>query len=93
MSRAFIQIILPLIAPLVVYFLWLRYARKRAETTGDEPPAFTRGGAFWTILIGFLLAVASLAYLAATGGVSPDAGTYQPPRFEDGKIIGPSYGD
>lgn len=91
MSRVFIQIILPLVAPLAVYFLWLWYARKRSETSGDEPPAFTRGAMFWALLIGFALTVSSLAFLAATGGVSPDAGTYQPPRMEDGKVIGPSY--
>jgi len=93
MSRAFIQVVLPLVAPLAVYFLWLWYARKRAETKGDEPPAFTRGGAFWTILIGFILAVASLAFLAATGGVDRDAGSYHPPKWEDGEIVGPRYGD
>lgn len=91
MSRVFIQIILPLVAPLAVYFLWLWYAGKRAETSGDEPPAFTRGTAFWAILIGFALMIASLAYLAATSGVSPDAGVYHPPRLEDGKVVGPSY--
>jgi len=91
MSRIIVEIILPLVAPLAVYFLWLSYARKRAETSGDEPPAFTRGAAFWAILIGFVLTVASLAYLAVNSGVPPDAGTYQPPRLEDGKVIGPSY--
>lgn len=91
MSRVFIQIVLPLIAPLGVYFLWLWYAQKRSETKGDEPPAFTQGGAFWAIVVGFVLAIASLAYLAATTGVNPDAGTYQPPRWEDGKVIGPGY--
>ncbi len=91
MSRVFIQIILPLIAPLAVYILWLWYARKRAETSGDEPPSFTKGAAFWAILVGFVLTLASLAFLAATGGVSPDAGTYNPPRFEDGKVVGPSW--
>lgn len=91
MSRVLFQIILPLIAPLAIYFMWLWYAGKRAEKSGDEPPAFTRGSAFWAILVGFVLAIASLAYLASTGGVSPDAGKYQPPRWEDGEVIGPSY--
>ena len=91
MSRVFIQIILPLVAPLGVYFLWLWYAQKRAETSGNEPPAFTRGAAFWAILAGFVLTVASLAWLAASSGVSPDAGIYHPPRLENGKVIGPSY--
>ncbi len=91
MLRVFIEIILPLAAPLAVYFLWLWYAQKRAETSGDEPPAFTRGAAFWALVIGFLLTIFSLVFLAATTGVPPDAGTYQPPRWEDGKIIGPSY--
>jgi len=89
--RVLIQIVLPLIAPLAIYFLWLWYAGKRAEESGDEPPAFTKGMAFWAILIGLALTISSLAFLATTGGVSPDAGKYQPPRWEDGKIIGPSF--
>lgn len=91
MPRIFLQIILPLAAPLAVYFLWLWYARKRAETSGDEPPAFTHGAAFWALLIGALLAISSFAYLAVNSGVSPDAGVYHAPRWENGKIIGPSY--
>ena len=91
MSRILFQIILPLIAPFAIYALWLWYARKRAETTGDEPPAFTRGSAFWAIIIGFFLMVGSLMWVAATGGVPAGSGVYEAPRLEDGKITEPSY--
>ncbi len=91
MSRILLQIILPLLAPFAVYVLWLWYAGKRAEISGDEPPAFTRGAAFWAIIVGFVLMVISLAFLATVGGVAPDSGRYQAPRLEDGKITKPMY--
>ncbi len=91
MSRILFQVLLPLIAPLGIYILWLWYAQKRAERTGDAPPGFTRGSAFWAIMIGFLLMIGSLAWLAISTGVSPDAGRYQAPRLEDGQITEPVY--
>jgi hypothetical protein len=86
-----LQVLLPLIAPLGVYLLWLWYAQKRAERSGDTPPDFTRGAAFWAILAGFVLMIGSLAWLAVSTGVSPDAGRYESPRLEDGRITEPAY--
>ncbi|MBT4888068.1 MAG: hypothetical protein HON65_00745 [Rhodospirillales bacterium] len=91
MSRILIQIILPLIAPFAIYALWLWYAKKRAETTGDEPPAFTRGSAFWSIILGFLLMAGSLAWIAASSGVPAGSGVYEAPRLENGEITEPTY--
>jgi len=91
LSRFVIQVAVPLLAPLAVYILWLWYAQKRAEKHGNEPPAFTRGAAFISILIGAVLAIVSLVVLALMSGQPPTEGAYQPPRLEDGKIIGPSF--
>lgn len=91
MSRFFLQYLLPLLAPSVVYVLWLWYSQRRAIKSGDTPPPFTRGGFFWAILLGAVLLVTSLAVLAVTGGVQPDSGVYQAPYLKDGEIIGPTY--
>lgn len=91
MTRFLIQYLLPLVAPSAVYVLWLWYSQRRAIKSGDTPPPFTRGGFFWSLILGGVFLVASLAFLAITGGVSPDSGVYQAPRLENGEIIGPSY--
>ncbi len=91
MTRFLIQVALPLLAPFAIYILWLWYAQKRAERHGNEPPAFTRGAAFISIMIGAVLAVISLVALALVSGDPPTSGAYQSPRLEGGRIVGPSY--
>lgn len=91
MARFLLQVALPLFAPLAVYMAWLWYAQKRAEKYGDEPPAFTKGSAFIAIVVGAVLAIISLIGLAFTGSHDIENGSYVAPRFEDGKVIGPSY--
>ncbi|MEQ8665708.1 MAG: DUF6111 family protein [Rhodospirillales bacterium] len=93
MTRFLIQVALPLFAPFAVYVAWLWWAQKRAERHGNEPPAFTKGTAFISILIGALLAILSLVVLALSGGESPGDRTYVSPRFEDGRIIEPHFED
>lgn len=93
MSRFLIQVALPLLAPFAIYVAWLWYAQKRAERYGNEPPAFTKGTAFITILVGAFLAVASLIALALLSGEAPKDGRYISPRLEDGKVVGPRYED
>ncbi len=91
MVRFLLHYLLPLLAPTVVYILWLWYARRRARKSGDTEPAFTKGGLFWSIIAGSILLVGSLIVFAVSGGVAPDSGVYQAPRLEDGKIVGPEY--
>ncbi len=91
MTRLLIQYLVPLLLPTAIYMLWLWYSGRRAARTGDTPPSFTRGGFFWTILSGAILLFMSLAFLALTGGVAPDAGVYEAPRLENGKITAPQY--
>lgn len=93
MTRYLIQIALPLFGPLLVYILWLWYAKKRAEKYGNEPPAFTKGTAFVTIMIGAVLAAISLIALALLSGSEPSGGAYQSPRWEDGRVIGPEFSE
>jgi len=89
--RLFLTYVLPLLAPMVLYILWNAYARTRAKKKGEELPSLQKGGIFWSLVAGFILLVATFLTLAITGGHSPDAGEYVPPRIEDGKIVPPSY--
>lgn len=93
MTRFLIQVALPLFAPLAVYIAWLWYAQKRAERHGNEPPAFTRGTAFISILIGAVLAAISLVTLALVGGEEATDRKYVSPRFEDGQVVQPHFED
>ncbi len=91
MVRLLLTYILPLIFPLLVYLAWNAYARNQAKRTGGTPPSLERGPIFWSIVAGFVLLVVSLITLAVLGGDPPDVGRYVAPRYEDGKIIPPTY--
>ena len=91
MTRLLIQYLLPFLAPSAVYVLWLLYSQRRARKLNNTPPPFTRGGFFWAIILGAVFLMASLAFLAVSGGVSPDSGVYQAPYLKDGEVIGPQY--
>lgn len=91
MVRIFFTYILPLIGPFLLYMAWNAYAKRRARAAGGEEPSLEKGHIFWSLIAGFFLMAATLITLAVTGGDSPDAGQYVPPRLEDGKIVPPSY--
>tara|TARA_R110000787_G_scaffold274979_1_gene383201 strand:- start:44688 stop:44981 length:294 start_codon:yes stop_codon:yes gene_type:complete len=91
MGRLLLTYILPLIFPLLVYLAWNAYARSKAKRSGGVPPSLERGPIFWAIVAGFILLVTSLLTLAVLGGDSPDSGQYVGPRYEDGKIIPPTF--
>ena len=71
--------------PTALYVAWVVWTRRRAKA-GEAPPSLASGPWFWLILLGFALMVASLSYVALTGGHAP-GGTYQAPHYEDGRII------
>ncbi|MEK9671193.1 MAG: hypothetical protein VW268_01645 [Rhodospirillaceae bacterium] len=91
MIRIFLSYVLPLILPTAGYIAWVWYCRKRAAKTGAEAPAITRGGLFWSIIVGVVLVGAGLAWVAITQGAGPGEGGYQSPRMEDGRIIPPQF--
>ena len=70
---------------------WVLYCRKRAAATGREPPEITRGGIFWSLIVGVIAVVAGLTLLAVLTGAEPGEGGYQSPRLEDGRIIAPQF--
>ena len=80
--RIFLQIILPLITPIVLYSIWSYYEAKRQ---GKGIARWEEGHWFWAIVIGVFLSAGTLVYFATTGA-DTDA-EYQSPRLQDGRII------
>ncbi len=64
MARIVLQVILPLLAPVIIYGLWSYFTRKRQ---GKGLPGWEEGHWFYAVMIGFVLAFGSFGYLAATG--------------------------
>jgi len=79
--RVFLQYILPILAPTVLYVLWLVMRGK-----GRKIPAVEDGPWFWLIIVGFLFAAASVITYGVTSGHEPGS-EYVPPRYEDGKVV------
>jgi len=91
MSGAILQHLLPLILPTIAYLLWVWYLRKRADELDGAAPEITRGGLFWSAVVGLVLTIISFIALAVFSGVDPGTGGYQSPRMEDGRIIPPKF--
>ena len=93
MLRALLTYVLPLLGPLLLYMGWHAWARKRALATGAEPPSLEKGPIFWSLLAGLALMIAVLATIALLGGHPADmVGKYRSSRYENGHIVGPSFG-
>lgn len=89
MIRIFFEYIFPLVLPAAVYLAWVWYARATHQGE-DAPPAIKKGPLFWCLLGGFALMVSGLVSLAMLTGAPPGS-TYEPPRYEGGKVVPPGY--
>lgn len=85
MSRVTIQILVPLLLPIVLYLVWAKYAAWRAQIAGVEPQPLSEGPWVWLIGTGLALSIAGFIGLALLQENLPE-GVYVPPRFEDGVI-------
>lgn len=74
------------LAPTVLYILYLVAARKVQMSRSDTAATLRRLPWPWLLGAGILLMAASLAALSLTSGESP-RGTYVPPHLEDGEIV------
>ena len=80
--RILIQIVIPLVTPIIIYALWVYIDSKRK---GSGIPGWEDGKWFWVILLGICLSISSLFYFA-TRGADTD-GKYQSPRLENGRVV------
>lgn len=77
--RAFIEVIVPLLLPALLYWLYLKAQERRGVTVREVPLS-------WLAVAGLLLLiiVLSAGWLA---GKEPPTGKYIPPHVEDGQVV------
>ena len=87
MIRIALQILLPLLAPTLIYLGWRAFARYRALKTGVTPHGFWESTPYFTLaLVGLILTAISLGSIAILTSNPPGA-EYQSPRINaDGGI-------
>ena len=79
MLRAWLQVLIPFLAPFVVYFVWrLLVTRERAFLERTPWYALT--------VAGIVLAALSVASLAFVTGAPPEQ-VYVPPHMENGEVV------
>jgi hypothetical protein len=83
--------LLLVILPVLLFIAWRFWRHRRAVAQGLPGLDLREGPWVWLVSGGLVLAIASLAFAALTGG-EPPGGDYVPPRYEDGKIM-PSHTD
>lgn len=83
MSRVLLQIVLPLIAPVLIYGIWSAIDRRNRGLVGL--PGWEEGRWFWAAMSGFGLVVVIL--IATMILNHSNDGTYVPARLEDGRVV------
>jgi hypothetical protein len=80
MLRVILEVLLPLLLPTALYFLWIVSLRPRAPVDWTSLP--------WLWLAGAgALFVATALFLAATDFGRREEGVYVPPRWVGGRIV------
>lgn len=86
--RQVLQIVIPLLLPTVLYFIYLRVARRRAGANAPTPDVPW----FWLAIAGAALVIISLVGFSFTGGAPPGS-HYEPAKVIDGKIVPGEFTD
>lgn len=89
MSGLVVRIVLILL-PIALYFLWLRYRRRRGaamESGNDAELAAAQTELAWAVGFLVVLMIVGFSYLAFSSGEDPRA-QYVPPRVdESGRVV------
>ncbi|RED48021.1 DUF6111 family protein [Aestuariispira insulae] len=88
MIKLILTILLPLIAPTVLYFFWMKLRRHKAKAmaTGEPLPEWEKLPWPWLIGGGCILTVVSLLIIGIPSTHDRDS-IYVPPRMEDGVLV------
>ncbi|QEX21007.1 hypothetical protein FRZ61_09270 [Hypericibacter adhaerens] len=84
--RRFLEILIPLLLPTAIYFVYVAIARRQARAAGASPTVGLRDMPWtWLAGAGVALLAVTLAASAFFGGAPPGS-HYEPPSLEDGQI-------
>ncbi len=80
MIRIIFTYLLPLIAPFLIYGIYVRLSHRPHPEDALQTPWF------WLIVTGLVLIIVALVATGLLTGSDP-SGTYIPPRLEGGRIV------
>jgi cytochrome bd-type quinol oxidase subunit 2 len=88
MTRQFLTIVLPFLAPTVAYIVWIYFRQEQedAEAQGRKLPPWQEFPWAWLVSLGSVLVIAALILFGDVGGTDADT-EYRPARYEDGRLI------
>ncbi len=93
MGRTLLQILVPLLLPLMLYFTWVKVARGLAQARGQPAsgpvPSLLSGPWQWLLGAGLVLVIIGFVGWVFFQETLP-VGTYVPSRMVDGEIV-PGY--
>ena len=76
----------PALIPIALYLIWILHRRRKAKKLGEPLPALLSGPWVPTLAVSLALFGSSLIFYALSS--ENNAGvSYQPKRFENGKLI------
>ena len=84
--RQFLEIVLPLVLPTVLYLLYMITANRRAASAPGQPLWWREVPWLWLAVAGAALVAVCLGAFALFGGAAPGT-AYRPARLIDGKIV------
>ena len=86
MIQKIFTVILPLLLPIFFYVLYVVITGKSKASEDENVVPLTKQKGFApSLLLGVILMIIALIYVAMTSGTDPDQ-TYVPPKYIDGKI-------
>ena len=86
MLRVVVSVVVPLVLPTILFFVYAWYVAQRARAAGVEEPKELDVPWSWLGFAGILLAAVSLGVNFMGAGDEP-GGVYVPPHMEDGRIV------
>ncbi|WP_259781223.1 DUF6111 family protein [Aestuariispira ectoiniformans] len=88
MIRQILTVLVPLVAPTILYMLWIKIRTRKEEALaeGQEVPEWQKLPWPWLVGIGAVLTVASLLFTGLQADLE-DKGKYVPPHMENGELV------
>ena len=86
MVRILLTYVVPLVMPLVGWYVWQRFIRRTPQPGAEHKLGLRDAPWHWLSIAGVLLVAATLGSIALFTGGEPGE-VYQPPQVIDGKVV------